>query len=115
LDDHGGRIARDLRVDGGAVAARDEAHVEGRAREAVPLFPCAPGHRAAAAVRPWKPPSMAATCARPVMRSATLSAFSLASAPLLTRNALANGSREKRTRRRAACARIRIATALLWN
>ena len=69
----------------------------------------------AAAVRPWKPPSMAATCARPVMRSATLSAFSLASAPLLTRNALANGSREKRTRRRAACARIRIATALLWN
>src|SRR5437016_13728048 len=58
---------------------------------------------------------MAATCGRPVMRSATLSAFSFASAPLLTRNTLAKGSREKRTRRRAARARTRIATALLWN
>src|SRR2546430_15536229 len=58
---------------------------------------------------------MAATCGRPVMRSATLSAFSFASAPLLTRNTLAKGSREKRTRRRAARARTCIATALLWN
>src|SRR4029077_17401118 len=58
---------------------------------------------------------MAATCGRPVMRSATLSAFSFASAPLLTRNTLAKGSREKRTRRRATRARTRIATALLWN
>src|SRR5580704_10767940 len=58
---------------------------------------------------------MAATCARPVMRSASLRAFSFASAPLLTKNTLAKGSLEKRTRRRAAAPRTRIATALLWN
>ena len=69
----------------------------------------------AAAVRPWKLPSTATTCARSVLRSAILSAFSLASAPLLTRNTLANGNCEKRTRRAAARERTCMATALLWK
>ena len=56
----------------------------------------------AAAVRPWKAPSIAATCARPVMRSATFRAFSLASAPLLTKNTLAKGRAENCTSRAAA-------------
>ena len=69
----------------------------------------------AAAVRPWKAPSTATTCARPVARSAIFSAFSLASAPLLTKNTLGSGSCAKRTRRAAARARTAIGTALLWN
>ena len=69
----------------------------------------------AAAVRPWKAPSIAATCARPVVRSAILSAFSFASAPLFTRNTLGSGSCAKLTRRAAARSRTAIATALLWN
>ena len=50
-----------------------------------------------------------------VLRSAILSAFSLASAPLLTRNTLANGNCENRTRRAAARARTCMATAFVWK
>ena len=116
LDDHRGGVRRHLRR---AIAARSparhEAHVEGRAREAVPLLRAPQVTAPAAAVRPWKLPSMATTCARPVMRNAIFRAFSLASAPLLTRNTLAKGSPEKRTRRAAARSRTCIATALVWN
>ncbi len=46
FDDDCGRIAVDELLDGGGFVARREPHVERRAREAVPFFQGAPGHRA---------------------------------------------------------------------
>ena len=70
---------------------------------------------AAAAVRPCQPCSRAMTSSRPVIVKAIFSAFSLASAPLLTKNTLSNGSCENFTSRSAARRRTSIGTALLWK
>ncbi len=69
----------------------------------------------APAVRPWNACSMATTCVRPVIVNAIFSAFSFASAPLLTKNTRAMSSPEKRTRRAAARSRTSSGTALLWK
>ncbi len=69
----------------------------------------------AAAVRPWKLPSTATTLRRPVMRSASFSAFSFASAPVLMKNAVFSPRPANRVRRSAARARTSSGTALLWK
>ena len=69
----------------------------------------------AAAVRPWKLPSMATTLRRPVIRNASFSAFSFASAPVLMKNAVLRPRPAKRVRRSAARARTSSGTALLWK
>ena len=96
------------------VAARHEAHIERRAREAVPALRGAPGDRAGrgrAAVEAVLDRRDLRRGA--VMRNAIFSAFSFASAPLLTKNTLVKSSRAKRTSRcgRAQRAR-RMGTAL---
>ena len=69
----------------------------------------------AAAVRPWKLPSTATTLRRPVILSASLSAFSFASAPVLTKNTVFKPSPAKCDSRIAARERTSSGTALLWN
>jgi hypothetical protein len=69
----------------------------------------------AAAVRPWKLPSSASTRVRPVWRKAILSAFSLASAPLLTRKTRSSPAGAKPARRAAACSRTASGSTLLWK
>jgi hypothetical protein len=70
----------------------------------------------APAVRPWKLCSSTTTSLRPgLRRNAIFSAFSVASAPLFTKNTLFTGSCENATRRCAARRRTSIGTALLWK
>ena len=69
----------------------------------------------AAAVRPWKLPSIATTLRRPVIFSASLRAFSFASAPVLMKNTVSRPRPAKRVSRVAARARTSSGTALLWN
>ncbi len=69
----------------------------------------------AAAVRPWKLPSIATTLRLPVMRSAVLIAFSLASAPVFTKKTVSRPRPANRARRVAARSRTPSGTALLWN
>ena len=57
---------------------------------------------------------MATTPGRPVARRAIRSAFSIASAPLLTKNTRSSGSGAKAASRSAASSRIFNATILLW-
>ena len=67
----------------------------------------------AAAVRPWNAPSMATTFVRRVILKAMRSAFSLASAPELTKNTVSKAPPAKRVSRVAARARTSMGTALL--
>ena len=50
-----------------------------------------------------------------MIRQAVRSAFSFASAPLLTKNTVSSGSAENSTSLRAARLRTSIGTALLWK
>ena len=70
---------------------------------------------AAAAVRPWNAPSSATTRVLPVARKARRSAFSFASAPLLTKKTREKPSGPKSSSRLAARARTASGTTLLWK
>ena len=69
----------------------------------------------AAAVRPWKPCVTASTLLRCVTVQAMRNAFSLASAPELTKNTRSSESGATDRSFSAAPARTSSATALLWN